>query len=62
MSMTVKELEEYLNNVKDKSQSVYFYHCDDNPFDNGIGVANAFEVSRDQGNTGAFEGVYLKGN
>lgn len=60
--MTVKELEEYLNNVKDKSQSVYFYHCDDNPFDNGIGVANAFEVSRDQGNTGAFEGVYLKGN
>lgn len=60
--MTVKELEEYLNNVKDKSQSVYFYHCDDNPFDDGIGVANAFEVSRDQRNTGVFEGVYLKGN
>ena len=40
--MTVKDLEEYLKNVKDKSQSVYFYHCDDNPFDGGIRVENAF--------------------
>ena len=34
--MTVKELEEFLKNVKDKSKSVYFYHCDDNPFSDGI--------------------------
>ena len=59
--MTVKELEEFLNNVKDKSKSVYFYHCDDNPFSDGIGIANVFEVSKDQENTGVFEGVYIQG-
>lgn len=59
--MTVRELEEFLKNVKDKSKSVYFYHCDDHPFNDGIGIANAFEVSKDQEDTGNFEGVYIQG-
>lgn len=60
--MTVKELENFLKEVKDKNKSIYFYHSDDHPFEDGIGIANVFEVSRDQGNTGAFEGVYIQGN
>lgn len=59
--MTVRELEEFLKNVKDKSKSVYFYHQDDHPFNGVIETANVFEVSKDQGNTGAFEGVYIQG-
>ncbi len=60
--MTVKELEEFLSKVKDKSKSIYFYSQDENPFDDGAGIENAFEVSRDAGNYGTYEGVYLKGN
>lgn len=60
--MTVGELEEFLKCVKDKKKSVFFYGPDDHPFDGGCGIENAFEVSRDVANTGAFEGVYLKGN
>lgn len=59
--MTVGELEEFLKNVKDKSKSVYFYYQDDNPFNDGIETANVFEVSKDQENTGNFEGVYIQG-
>lgn len=59
--MTVGELEEFLKTVKDKRKSVYFYGPDDNPFDDGTGVENAFESSKDAAATGAFEGVYLKG-
>ncbi len=60
--MTVKDLEAFLSTVKDKSKSVYFYLPDDNPFDNGMGIENAFEVSRDFALQGSYEGVYLKGN
>lgn len=60
--MTVGQLEEFLNAVKDKNKFVYFYGPDDNPFDYGTEIENAFEVSRDATKTGAFEGVYLKGN
>lgn len=60
--MIVKDLEEFLKTVKDKNKNIYFYSADENPFDGGYGVENAFEVSRDATNTGAFEGVYLKGN
>ena len=60
--MTVGELEAFLETVKDKKKSVYFYEPDDNPFDAGIGIENAFEVSKDAVDTGAFEGVYLMGN
>lgn len=60
--MTVEQLEGFLRTVKDKKKSVYFYGPDDNPFDGGMGVNNAFEVSEDATETGAFEGVYLKGN
>lgn len=59
--MTVGELEEFLKNVKDKSKYVYFYYQDDNPFNDGIGTVNAFEVSKDQEDTGNFEGVYIQG-
>lgn len=59
--MTVKELEEFLKDVKDKNKPVYFYHFDDHPFNDGIGISNVFEVSKDQKNTGAFEGVYIQG-
>nr|DAT27063.1 MAG TPA: hypothetical protein [Bacteriophage sp.] len=58
--MTVKELESFLKTVSDKDKSVFFYHGGDNPFNDGVGVTNAFEVSRDKSNTGAFEGVYLQ--
>ena len=61
-TVTVKDLETFLSTVKDKSKSVYFYNVDDNPFDCGIGVENAFEVSRDASCQGTYEGVYLKGN
>lgn len=60
--MTVEKLEEFLQSVKDKKKTVYFYGPDDNPFDGGSEIENAFEVSQDVSNTGAFEGVYLKGN
>lgn len=60
--MTVEKLEEFLRSVKDKKKTVYFYGPDDNPFDGVLGIENAFEVSQDVANTGAFEGVYLKGN
>lgn len=60
--MTVEELEEFLKTVKEKKKSVYFFGPDDNPFDSGIGIENAFEVLRDATDTGTFEGVYLKGN
>lgn len=60
--MTVEKLEAFLKTVKDKTKSVYFYNPDDNPLDNGMGIDNAFEVSRDAEDTGNFEGVYLKGN
>ena len=59
--MTVRELEEFLMNVKDKSKSVYFYHQGDNPFNDVIGTANVFEVSNDQKDTGCYEGVYIQG-
>ena len=59
--MTVKELEEFLKNVNDKSKTVYFYHQEDNPFNDGIGTVNVFEVSKDEENTGNFEGVYIQG-
>lgn len=59
--MTVKELEEFLKNVKNKNKSVYFYHCADHPFNDGIEIENVFEVSKDQENTGNFEGVYIEG-
>lgn len=59
--MTVGELEEFLKNVKDKSKPVYFYHCDDHPFYDGVRISNAFEVSKDQGDTGNFEGVFMQG-
>ena len=59
--MTVKELEAFLSTVKDTSKSVYFYLPDDNPFDDGAGIENAFEVSRDAASQGIYEGVYLKG-
>lgn len=60
--MTVEQLEEFLKTVKDKKKSVYFYGPDDNPFYDGTEIENAFEVSRDVAATGAFEGVYLKGD
>lgn len=60
--MTVEQLEEFFKTVKDKKKSVYFYGPDDNPFDDGTEIENAFEVSRDAVATGTFEGVYLKGN
>lgn len=60
--MTVRELEEFLKTIKDKKKTVYFYGPDDDPFEAGLGIENAFEVSQDVANTGAFEGVYLKGN
>ncbi len=60
--MTVETLENFLKTVKDKKKTVYFYGTDDNPFDDGIGIDNVYEVSQDAGNTGIFEGVYLKGN
>lgn len=60
--MTVEKLEEFLKSVKDKKKTVYFYGTDDDPFGGGSGIENAFEVSPDAANTGAFEGVYLKGN
>ena len=56
-----KELEEFLKNVNDKSKTVYFYHQEDNPFNDGIGTVNVFEVSKDEENTGNFEGVYIQG-
>lgn len=59
--MIVQELEEFLKTVNDKKKLVYFYDSDDSPFDGGIGIENAFEVSQDMEKTGAFEGVYLKG-
>ena len=59
--MTVEQLEEFLRTVKDKKKSVYFYGPDDNPFDDGMGVENAFEASMDAAAIGSFEGVYLKG-
>lgn len=59
--MTVKQLEEFLKNVKDKEKPVYFYMADDNPFDDGMGTANVFEVSKDANNEGSFEGVYIRG-
>ena len=60
--MTVQELEDFLKDVKEKEKSVYFYMSDDHPFDEGMGVENAFEVSNDLSNTGNYEGVYLKVN
>lgn len=60
--MTVEALENFLKTVKNKKQSVYFYSPDENPFDDGTGIENAFEVSQDAASTGTFEGVYLKGN
>lgn len=60
--MTVQELEDFLKDVKEKEKSVYFYMSDDHPFDEGMAVENAFEVSNDLSNTGNYEGVYLKGN
>lgn len=60
--MTVGQLETFLETVKDKKKSVYFYGSDDNPFDESMDVSNAFEVTEDAAATGAFEGVYLKGN
>ena len=45
--MTVKELEEFLKNVNDKSKTVYFYHQEDNPVNDVIGTVNLFEVSKD---------------
>lgn len=60
--MTVEQLENFLKTVKEKNKSVYFYGPDDNPFDDGTGVENAFEVSCDAASMGTFEGVYLKGN
>ena len=60
--MNVQELEDFLKTVKDKKKSVYFYEPNENPFDGGTGIDNAFEVSRDARNEGIFEGVYLKGN
>lgn len=60
--MIVGKLEEFLKTVKDKEKEIYFYGPDDNPFDSGMGIENAFEASRDATSTGAFEGVYLKGN
>lgn len=60
--MTVKELESFLKKVEDKNKSIYFYNSGENPFEDAIGTSNAFEVSRDQENTGAFEGVYIKGD
>lgn len=59
--MTVKELEDFLKEVKDKNKNVYFYSIDENPFNDAIGIGNAFDVSKDQANTGAFEGVYIQG-
>ena len=59
--MKVKDLEEFLSTVKDKSKSVYFYLPDDNPFDSSSGIENAFEVSKDAASKGVYEGVYLKG-
>lgn len=60
--MNVQELEDFLKTVKDKKKSVYFYGSDENPFDGGTEIDNAFEVLRDAQNEGAFEGVYLLGN
>lgn len=60
--MTVQELEDFLKTIKDKKKSIYFYYQDDNPFESGIGIENAFEASKDAAATGTFEGVYLKGN
>lgn len=60
--MTVDELEKFFEKVKDKKKTVYFYNSDDNPFDESVEVENVFEVSGDAAATGAFEGVYLKGN
>ena len=54
--MTVKELEDFLEKVKDKDKKVYFYSCDDNPFEDAIGIGNVFDVSKDQANTGNFDG------
>lgn len=59
--MTVKELEDFLEKVKDKDKKVYFYSCDDNSFEDAIGIGNVFDVSKDQANTGDFEGVYIQG-
>ena len=47
--------------MNDKSKTVYFYHQEDNPFNDGIGTVNVFEVSKDEENTGNFEGVYIQG-
>ena len=60
--MNVQELEDFLKTVKDKKKSVYFYMSDENPFEEGTEVDNAFEVSVDVRNVGIFEGVYLKGD
>lgn len=59
--VTVKELEEFLSKVKDKNKQIYFYTQNDIPFDDGVGIENAFEVSMDAYNTGVYDGVYLKG-
>lgn len=61
-TVTVKDLEAFLSTVKDKSKSVYFYLPGDNPFDDGTGIENVFEVSKDATSQGTYEGVYLKGN
>jgi len=60
-ALEVRKLEEFLKNVNDKSKTVYFYHQEDNPFNDGIGTVNVFEVSKDEENTGNFEGVYIQG-
>ena len=59
--MTVKELEEFVKNVNEKSKTLYYNHQEDNPFKEGIGTVNVFEVSKDEENTGNFEGVYIQG-
>ena len=59
--MKVKELIGFLSEVEDNEKEVFFYAADDNPFNEGNSVENAFVVLDDMAKTGAFAGVYLTG-
>lgn len=56
--MTVGELEQFLATVPDKDMSVYLTDEGD-PIHESLRVENAFVISGEAMQTGAYEGVYL---
>ena len=61
--MKVSELKAFLNTIDNDEKEIFFCSENNNPFGDGtVSIENVFEVSEDWMNTGAYEGVYLKGN